>query len=145
MSEKIFDEIRKRVRNEPFAGKMGLSLEEIGDGYSMVKMELTPDMENFFGDAHGGAVFSLIYEALEIASNSHGKIAVPLNVNITYHEPPSPGDVLTAEASEENLTIRTGSYYISVRNQAGKLIASCQALACRKKELLPFLGEWTEY
>ncbi len=141
MSEKIFEAIRSRVNDEPFAVKMGLELEEIREGYSRVRMKFTPDMENIFGVAHGGAVFSLIDEAFETASNSHGKIAVALNVNTTYHAPPSPGDTLTAEAEEVNRTNRTGSYYITVKNQAGKLIASCQALAYRKKESLPFLLE----
>jgi acyl-CoA thioesterase len=139
MSKTIFEAIRNRVSAEPFAKKMGLELEEVGEGYSLVKMEFTPDMENIFGSAHGGAVFSLLDEAFETASNSHGTVAVALNVNITYHATPARGDTLIAEAREVNKTNRTGSYYITVKNQAGELIASCQALAYRKKEKLPFL------
>ena len=141
MSEKVFEAIRKKVENEPFAKKMGLELDGIGEGYSLVRMTFTPEMENIFGMAHGGAVFSLIDEAFETASNSHGTVAVALNVNTTYHAPPSPGDMLIAEAREVNKTNRTGNYYITVKNQAGTLIASCQALAYRKKDNLPFLDE----
>ena len=144
MSKYIFDAIRKEVSREPFARKMGLVLEEIGKGHSRVSMKFTPDMENIFGGAHGGAIFALIDEAFETASNSHGKIAVALNVNTTYHSPPSPGDILTAEALVVNTTNRTSSYEISVTNQAGELIASCQALAYRKEKSLPFLTEWTD-
>jgi len=139
MNEKVFDAIRNQVKNEPFAKTMGLELEEIGAGYSLVKMEFTPEMQNIFGMAHGGAVFSLLDEAFETASNSHGTVAVALNVNTTYHAAPSTGDTLIAEAREVNKTNRTGSYYITVKNQDGKLIASCQALAYRKKDQLPFL------
>ena len=141
MNEKVFDAIRRRVQSEPFAKKIGLELEAIEEGYSLVKMKFTSEMENIFGMAHGGAVFSLIDEAFETASNSHGTVAVALNVNITYHASPSPGDTLIAEAKEVNKTNRTGNYYIMVKNRDGKLIASCQALAYRKKDKLPFLDE----
>jgi len=47
---------------------------------------------------HGGAIFTLIDEAFEISCNSHGTVAVALNVNITYHRAPSPNSTLRAEA-----------------------------------------------
>lgn len=141
MTKERFEAIRERVKAEPFAEKMGLELIEIDEGYSRVKMKFTSEMENIFGMAHGGAVFSLLDEAFETASNSHGTVAVALNVNTTYHAPPLRGDTLIAEAKEIHKTGRTGSYYITVKNQAGELIASCQALAYRKKERLPFLTE----
>ncbi|UCD57910.1 MAG: hotdog fold thioesterase [Candidatus Hydrogenedentota bacterium] len=141
MSETVFEAIRREVKNEPFARKMGLELEALDKGYSLVKMKFTSDMENIFGMAHGGAIFSLIDEAFETASNSHGSMAVALNMNTTYLAPPSPGDTLVAEAKEINRTNRTANYYITVKNQAGELLATCQALVYRKKESLPFLSE----
>jgi acyl-CoA thioesterase len=140
MGQRIFEAIRKKVQNEPFAKKMGLTLEALDEGYSLVNMDLTPDMENIFGMAHGGAIFSLIDEAFETASNSHGTMAVALNMNTTYLAPPSSGDRLTAEAKEVNKTNRTANYYITVKNQEGKLLATCQALVYRKKESLPFIA-----
>ncbi len=139
MSEEILESIRKKVKAEPFARKMGMELEAVEQGYSRVKMTFTPDMENIFGMAHGGAVFALIDEAFETASNSHGTVAVALNINVTYLAAASPGDILTAEAKEINRTNRTASYYITVHDGAGKLLAVCQALVYRKKDKLPFL------
>ena len=141
MSESVFEAIRQKVKDEPFAQKMNLELAALGEGYSLVKMKFTPDMENIFGMAHGGAIFSLIDEAFETASNSHGTMAVALNMNITYLAPASPGDVLSAEASEVNRTNRTANYYITVKDQSEKLLATCQALVYRKKEPLPFLDK----
>ncbi len=141
MNEAIFRAIRERVLSEPFAQKMGLELLKIEQGYSLVRMKFTPDMENIFGMAHGGAIFALIDEAFETASNSHGTVAVALNMNITYMATPSPGDILNAEANEVNKTNRTANYYITVKTGEGKLLATCQALVYRKKDPLPFLDE----
>ncbi|RZN70144.1 MAG: hotdog fold thioesterase, partial [Candidatus Methanolliviera hydrocarbonicum] len=92
------------------------------------------------GMAHGGAIFSLIDEAFETASNSHGTVAVALSMNITFIKPPSRGDLLFAEAKETSVSRRIGTYDITVKNDVGDLIATCQALVYRKKDKLPFFG-----
>ena len=139
MDEKVKTAIFRQVEREPFALKFGLRLLELNDGYSKVEMSFTPDLENIFGMAHGGALFALIDEAFETASNSHGTVAVALNMNITYIAPPSPGSRLTAEAKEFNRTNRTAVYDIRVTDGQGTLITSCQALVYRKGTPLPFL------
>jgi acyl-CoA thioesterase len=112
---------------------------DLDAGYSKVEMTFTPDMENIFGMAHGGALFALIDEAFETASNSHGTMAVALNLNTTYISSPSPGSRLTAEAREFSRTAKTANYDIRVTDEKENLIASCQALVYRKGTPLPFL------
>jgi acyl-CoA thioesterase len=141
MEQTLFQAIRRKVKEEPFARKMGLELVALDEGYSVVTMTFAPDMENIFGMAHGGAIFALIDEAFETASNSHGTMAVALNMNVTYLAPPSSGDKLKAEAKEINKTSRTANYYITVNNQKNELLAICQALVYRKKDKLPFLDQ----
>ncbi|MDR3556070.1 MAG: PaaI family thioesterase [Syntrophobacteraceae bacterium] len=138
MDEKLREAFHSRVPLEPFAAKFGIKLLEIGDGYSKVEMQFRPDMENLFGLAHGGALFALIDEAFETASNSHGTLAVALNMNITYVASPKPGSVLRAEAREVSLTRKTASYDIKVHDENGGLIATCMALVYRKGQPLPF-------
>lgn len=139
MDEKIREAFFQQVQQEPFAQKFGLRLLDIGTGYSKVEMTFTPDMENLFQMAHGGALFALIDEAFETASNSHGTLAVALNMNITYLSPPSPGSRLVAEAREVHQTQKTSLCEIKVFDEQNKPIATCQALAYRKGTPLPFL------
>ncbi len=139
MDEKVKTAIYKAVEAEPFAKKFGLALTALEEGFSRVEMTFTPDMENIFGMAHGGALFALIDEAFETASNSHGTMAVALNMNITYVSSPAPGSRLIAEAKEFSRTSKTASYEIKVMDDQGRLIAACQALVYRKGSPLPFL------
>jgi len=74
MDPKIKEAIFRQVAAEPFAKKFGLKLVDLAEGYSKVEMVFTPDMANMFGAAHGGALFALIDEAFETASNSHGTL-----------------------------------------------------------------------
>ena len=139
MDQKVKEAIFRQVEREPYARKFGLKLIGLEDGYSKVEMNFTHDMENIFGMAHGGALFAIIDEAFETASNSHGTVAVALNMNVTYLSSPSKGSRLVAEAKELSLTNKTASYDIKVVDEQNRLIASCQALVYRTGKPLPFL------
>ena len=141
MDNRVKEAIFRKVEREPFAQKFGIKLLDLGEGYSRVEMKFTPDMENIFGLIHGGALFALIDEAFETASNSHGTVAVALNMNITYVSSPPLGSRLVAEAREFSQTQRTAGYDIKVLDERNNLIASCQALVYRKGEELPFLKD----
>ena len=139
MNEIVRKAIFKKVLDEPFTKKFGLQLIEVQEGYAKVEMVFTPDMENMFGMAHGGALFALIDEAFEVASNSHGTMAVALNMNVNYMESPAKGSKLTAEAKEINKTKKTAAYNIIVTDDKNNLIASCQSIVYRMEKPLPFL------
>lgn len=141
MNAEVKDGIFKQVEREPFARKLGIRLVEIDEGYSRVEMVFTKDLENMFGMAHGGALFSLLDEAFETASNSHGTVAVALSMSVNYVMAPYPGCTLTAEAKEFNRTRKTANYDIRIVDDRGRLVASCQALVYRKGVPLPFLEE----
>jgi acyl-CoA thioesterase len=61
---------------------------------------------------------------------------VAINVSITFIKA-ARGGVLTAEAVEESVNPKLGSYRISITNEQGELIATFQGLAYRKKDALP--------
>jgi acyl-CoA thioesterase len=137
--ERACHAIVEAVHHEPYANKLGIRCVAVEPGYCRVEMTVTEDMMNVFGIAHGGAVFSVIDEAFQIACNSHGMVALALNLSVTYVAASNPGDLLTAEARETALTSRTGTYHIRVTREDGTVVALAQALAYRKKEPLPFL------
>ena len=129
----------KKVGEEPYARLLGIDLKDVSEGYALVEMVYRPEFDNIYGSAHGGAIFSLIDEAFEISSNSHDRVSVALNMNVTYMKPPRKNTVLQAESKEMHRTKRTASYHITVSDSEG-LIAVCQALVYRKDEAIPFLS-----
>jgi acyl-CoA thioesterase len=137
--EEVFDKLSQQAKKEPYARLLKMEVKKIEKGYCLVEMRFPKEMENIFGIAHGGAIYSLLDEAFEIASNSHGTVAVALNINVTYIAAPKPGTLLRAEAKEVSLTKKTGTYSIVVTDEDQQLIATCQALAYRKGNNLPFL------
>jgi len=140
VDEKVKKAIFQAVEREPFANALKIRLISLDLGQSTVEMAFHQEsMSNIYERAHGGAIFALIDEAFETASQTHGTIAVALNVNIQYIASPEPGSILRATANEISNTRKTASYEINVRDQKGRLIAICQALAYRTGKPIPFI------
>lgn len=139
MDRSIQEAMFKQVAGEGYAQKQGLRLLEVDKGRALVEMTPREQDTNIFGMVHGGAIFSLMDEAFQISCNSHGTVAVALNMNVVFHRAPKMGERLLAESVEIHCTRKTATYEIKVTDGAGLLMASCQALAYRKGDPLPFL------
>ena len=78
------------------------------------------------------------------ASNSHGTIALALNLDVIFLESPTINALLIAEAKEQSLRGPIATYRIEVvqRDEDGdRKIAACQALVHREEKRLSFLEE----
>lgn len=135
MSNTIPSSIEQHIRADAYAKFIGATIEEIGAGTSRVSLTVTDEMLNFHHSAHGGIIFGLGDLAFAAACNSHGRVAVALNVNIAFVRAAQAGDYLVAEAREVSLSNSTGLYEIIVfEKESGEMVAKMQATAYRKRE-----------
>ncbi|MBW2029129.1 MAG: PaaI family thioesterase [Deltaproteobacteria bacterium] len=141
MAQDAIEALTGASGREPYARKLGMRLVALEPGRAVVEMQMNDGMKNIFGMIHGGAIFSLIDEAFQASCNSHGRVAVALNVSVTYHRAPKGEGKLVAESREVHCSNRTGTYEIRVTDEDENLIASCLALAYRKGDPLPFLAQ----
>ncbi|HOV80799.1 MAG TPA: hotdog fold thioesterase [Bacillota bacterium] len=122
---------KSRMANDAFARHLGIQLTDVKPGYASATMKVTPEMLNGAGVTHGSAVFALADVVFAAASNSHGTLALALNVNINFLKATKEGTVLSAVAREKNLTRKTGLYRLEVRDEGGELVALAQGLVYR--------------
>jgi acyl-CoA thioesterase len=108
---------------DPASQKLGMTLDEIGPGYARMSMRVRDDMLNGHSTCHGGYIFMLADSAFAFACNSHNFVTVGAGCTIDYLAPGREGDLLTAEATEQALTGKTGVYDIVVTNQEGRKVA----------------------
>ena len=140
MDPNIKNAIETAVKREALAKMFKIELVELETGRSVVAMDYLPEtMSNIYERAHGGAIYALIDEAFETAGQTHGTIAVALNVNVTYIASPPDSARLHAEAREISRTKKTAVYDINVWGPDKQPIATCQALAYRTGKPIPFL------
>lgn len=102
---------------------MGMQLLEIGPGLARIGMTVTDRMVNGHGICHGGFIFTLADSAFAFACNSHGQPAVAQHCAITYIAPGRLGMRLVAEARERQRGERSGICDVTVRDDAGAVIA----------------------
>jgi acyl-CoA thioesterase len=122
-----WEKINKYIQKDRFAAHLGASVEILKPGHSRVCLTVTEEMTNFHGTTSGSVIFALSDIAFGAASNSHGQVAVALNVGISFLKATKPGDRLVAEAREEHVSGRTALYDITVRDElSGELVAKSQ-------------------
>jgi len=129
------DTLKKFVEKDHFAGHLGVEMLEYGDGRACAKMTLRKHHLNSAGMTHGGAIFSLADAVFSAASNSHGTLAVAINVSISFFKAVKEGD-LFAEGREVSRNPKLATYIIDVTDGQGNAIALFQGTVYRKKESL---------
>jgi acyl-CoA thioesterase len=113
----------------------GARLVEVRPGYARTRMRVADRHLNGVEVAQGGAVFTLADYAFAACANSHGTVAVALDVSITFARAATRG-VLTAEAVEESRTRRTSVCTVRVTDDEGSLVALFRGTAFRKEDSL---------
>jgi acyl-CoA thioesterase len=124
------------MEHDLFSQWLGISLIEIREGYSKIKMTVRPEMINGFGIVHGGVAFSLADSCFAFACNNRNVLSVALDTAINFTKPVHVGDELTAEAKEIHNGKSTGLYHISIQNQNDHVVAFFKATCFRTNKSL---------
>ena len=118
------DEVgRIMFADDTAARHLGIEILELRAGYACLRMLVRPEFTNGHGICHGGYLFLLADTAFAYSCNSHNQRAVAASAHIDFLAPGQRGDVLTAEAQEQQLVGRSGVYDVRVANQHGAVIA----------------------
>ncbi|MBN1436322.1 MAG: hotdog fold thioesterase [Sedimentisphaerales bacterium] len=120
------------LQRDRFAKAAGIDILEIKPGYAKCSLEVKDQHLNGVNIVQGGAIFTLADLAFAAASNSHGTVAVAVEISITYMKAVAKG-TLYAEAREVAVNPKLGTYIIEVTDDAGDVVSSFQGLAYRKK------------
>jgi acyl-CoA thioesterase len=114
--------VEHMMKEDAFSNWLQVSVLDIKEGYSKLKMTIRPEMVNGFGIAHGGIAFSLADSAFAFACNNRNNLSVALDVTISFMKAVNVGDELTAEAKEIHNGRSTGVYLITITNQKNEQV-----------------------
>jgi len=116
-----------------FAALTGVEIIEAAPGYCKARLTIEDKHKNVIDIVQGGAIFTLADLAFAVASNSHGQVAVAINVNISFLSAATEG-VLYATATEVTEPGRLGAYDVLVTDAADTIVARFNGMVYRKKE-----------
>lgn len=108
---------------------LGARLDRIAPGEAEMSFEVQPHHLNGHRICHGGYIFTLADTAFAFACNSHNKLVVAQQNQITYLSPGREGERLTAHAREVSLTGRSGIYDVTVTGEDGRQVALFRGLS----------------
>ncbi len=137
--ERNRDALHGLFAGDGYAGRLGAVLVDWDGGRARTRLDVAEDHLNFAALLHGGVTFGVGDLAFAVASNSWGRVAVALSVDVQFLASADVGEVLVADAHERHRTVRTGAYLIEVRAGAtvadatedGRLVGSLHALVHR--------------
>ncbi len=115
--------VRAMMAADAASRALGIELVEQGEGRAVTRMPVREDMLNGHGVIHGGLVFSVADTAFACACNSWGPATVAAAAEIVFVAPARAGDVLRAEAAVRTRFGRSGVYDVTVRTEAGAVVA----------------------
>ena len=128
-------ELKHIFKSDRYAELSNIELLTAAPGRATAKMTLHPHHLNALKTVQGGAIFTLADFTFAVACNSHGTMAVALDVSIAFMKAATIG-TLWAEAREISKNFKVGLYLVDVKDDAGDLVAQFQGMAYRKKDKL---------
>jgi acyl-CoA thioesterase len=124
MPQATAEAVREHMyRRDRAAQALGITVEAIGPGSAVCRMDVREDMLNGHATCHGGLIFTLADTAFAYACNAGNRATVALTCQVTFIAPARQGDVLRASAREQSRTGRTGVYDVEVRRADGAIVA----------------------
>ncbi len=123
---------RDVVAKDPMATFLGIETDEVRSGYARCSVTIKPEFLNAVERAHGAIIYAIMDQALAVASNSTGNVAVSLSVNINYISSALDGEKIFAEAIPVNNGKKVSFWKLEVRGIGDKIIASGNGVAYHK-------------
>ncbi len=125
--------IETYFQNDRFAKYIGIEILGISPGNAKARMKIEDHHLNAANVVHGGAIFGLADLVFAVASNSHGTVALGINVSVSYLKA-ARGGVLFAEAREISRNPKLGTYAIEVKDEKEEIIAAMIGTVYRKTD-----------
>ena len=122
--------------NDRASKSIGITIDEVREGYARLNMPITAEMLNGHGICHGGFIFTLADTAFACACNTRNDVNLAQKCSIEYKRPGKAGDRLTATAEHQSQEGRYGIYQVTVTDQDDNFIALFQGQSCRVKGTL---------
>ena len=116
------DEARDFFKNDRFATNAGMTVDEMGEDYSVCSVVLNDDHKNAYGGVMGGVIFTLADLAFAVCANNIHSLSVAQQVSINYLSAPK-GTKLIAKAKCIKDGKTTSVITVNISDDTGRDVA----------------------
>jgi uncharacterized protein (TIGR00369 family) len=123
------EELKARISRGPFNQILGLQVDELGEGYALIRMPAGPNIMANERYVHGGAIGALIDVAGDWAvATQYGRPVPTIDMRVDFLSSGRPGEDLLADARLVKLGRSVSVADVRVFHPGGKAIAVGRAL-----------------
>lgn len=80
---------------------------------------------NAHGVCHGGVMYMICNQAVAAYDAAIGRNGVGMDGSISYYRPARKGDTLKAIVTNRKMGRKSGTHFVELINQEGKIVADC--------------------
>lgn len=84
MNQALLEEYREVVAKNPFAASIGIEILDIREGYVKARVRKKKELENIYGDLHGGCLYTIADNMAGVAASTYGYYVTTVNGSIQY-------------------------------------------------------------
>ncbi len=134
LDEKLFDYLRKSIKETPYYNLIGLNLQLLAPGYAEFRVVSAPDHMNPLGLIHGGFIISIVDAAMANAVRSLGIKGATVDISTSLISVAKLGDTIVARGK----VLKAGRSLIFTEGQihvGDKLIGDSKATFYKSSDL----------
>lgn len=84
MRQDLLEEYQNVVAANPFAAAIEMEILEIREGYVYTRVKKRKELENIYGDLHGGCLYTIADNMAGVAASTYGYYVTTVNGSIQY-------------------------------------------------------------
>lgn len=84
MRQDLLEEYQKVVADNPFAAAIDMEILKIREGYVYTRVKKRKELENIYGDLHGGCLYTIADNMAGVAASTYGYYVTTVNGSIQY-------------------------------------------------------------
>ena len=110
------------VARNPFAAQLGIEIIEIREGYVLSKAKKKPELENVYGDLHGGCLYTIADNMAGIAASTYGYYVTTVDGSIRYLKAARNTEYIYCEAKVIKPGRTIDAVHVEITDDAGMLL-----------------------
>lgn len=144
MNQELLEEYSEVVAKNPFVASMGIKILDIREGYVKARVPKKKELENIYGDMHGGCLYAVADNMAGVAASTYGYYVTTVNGSIQYLKAARDIENIFCEATVIKPGKRISVVHVKITDDKDNLLNTAEFTYFNLKERQGGYETWTE-
>ncbi len=124
--QELLEEYKSGIDKNPFAVPIGIELLEVRRGYVLARVKNKRELENIYGDVHGGCLYTIADNMAGIAAGTCGYHVTTVNGSIQYLKAGRNTEYIICEAKVIKPGKTIDAVHVEIKDDNGQLLNTAE-------------------